>query len=43
MLKNFILSKGAGEDYCLCSETAIYIGSGEEIGGRSMECGGDRS
>ena len=28
MLKNFILSKRAGEAHYLCSETATYVGGG---------------
>jgi len=38
MLKNFILSRRAGKAHYLCSETATYIGSGEEaIGNNNME------
>lgn len=37
MLKTFILSTRAGETHYLCSETATYIGSGQEIKGNNTE------
>jgi len=37
MLKNFILSQRARNAYYLYSETAAYIGSGEEVKENNME------
>ena len=35
--ENFILSQRAGKTHCLCSESATYIGSGEEAKGKNVE------
>jgi len=35
ILKNFILCHRAGKAYYLCSETATYIGSGEDVKGNN--------
>jgi len=37
MLKNFIPPERAGTANYLCSETAMHIGSGREIGGSDVE------